>query len=99
VIEALMVLVGGSIAVLLDWAIYTHLSAYIRVGFPAMPNADYRRLALGNSAAVVRTITVSTAGMAAGLAFALRLAPVWLLSVGFFVVAHSLLYALLYKRR
>jgi hypothetical protein len=99
VIEALLVLVGGCIAVLLDWAIYTHLSAFLRVGLPITPNVDYRGLALGGTAAVVRTIAVITAGMAAGLAFALRLAPAWLLAVGLFLAAHSLVYALLYKRR
>ena len=97
-IETLYVLVGATVAILLDWAIYTHLSAYLRVGFPATPDPTYSEIAFSSSMALIRTFAVAVAGMAAGVAFASKDAWVWLVAVGLFVVVHSMLYAFLYKR-
>ena len=97
-VEALQVLVGAALSILLDWAIYTHLSEYLRLGFPATPDASYREVALGSSTAIIRTVALAVTGVTGGLAFALGLAPLWLLAVGLFAVAHAVLYALLYRR-
>jgi hypothetical protein len=97
-IEVLYVLAGATVAILLDWAIYTHLSAFIRVGFPTTPHARYRDLALGSAMASVRTFSVGAVGVSAGVAFALKDANLWLVAAGLFVLGHSMLYGLLYKR-
>ena len=99
VIEVLYVLIGASLAILLDWAIYTHLSAYLRIGFPATPDFSYCEIAFGSATTLIRTCAISATGMAAGLAFASKHASLWLVAVGLFVLAHTMLYALLYKRR
>jgi hypothetical protein len=98
-VEALRAIIGATIAILLDWAIYTHLGAYLRVGLPSTPRSSYRDLAVGSSTAVIRTITVFAVGLAGGLAFALGSGPLWLVVVGAFVVLHSLLYVSLYRPR
>ena len=97
-IEALYVLVGATVAISLDWAVYTHLSAYLRIGFPVSPHLRYRKVALGSSLALTRTLTVGVTGVGAGLAFALNQASLWLVAVGLFVLVHSVLCAFLYRR-
>lgn len=99
VIDAIHVLIGASVAILLDWAIYTHLSAYLRIGFPTTPDLGYREIAAGSSMALPRTGIVVGIGAAAGLAVAANNPSLWLITSGSFIVAHSALYALLYKRR
>jgi len=98
VIEALYVLVGAAVAISIDWAIYTHLSAYLRAGFPRTPYARYREIGQGSPIALARTASVAAVGMSAGLAFALKNASLWLVAVVLFVLAHSLIYALLYRK-
>ena len=96
--EALYVLIGPFVSILLDWAIYTHLSAYLRVGVPSTPECGYRQLALGNPTALIRTFSIVAGGLAGGLAFALKIPALWLISVGMFALAHTVLYRLLYRR-
>ena len=98
VIEALQVLLGALVAILLDWAIYTHLSAYVRVSFPATPYLRYREIAFGSSTASIRTSAVCIAGLAAGFAFASKQGDLWIFSLGLFALVHSVIYALLHKQ-
>jgi hypothetical protein len=98
VIEALHVLVGATVAISVDWAIYTHLSAYVRIAFPRTPYLGYREVALGSSLALTRTLAVGISGVGAGLALALKQPSLWLVAVGLFGLAHSMLYAFLYRR-
>jgi hypothetical protein len=99
VVGALQAITGLFLAILLDWAIYTHLSAYLRVGIPSTPRPNYCDLAIGSPAAVIRTSTVLALGVAGGLAFALGSGALWLAVVAAFAITHSLLYVLLYRRR
>ena len=97
VVYSLCPLVGVVVAVLLDWAIYTHLSAYLRIGFPSTPYASYRQIACGSRLPKIRTAAVTTTGITAGLSFTFELAWLWLAAVVLFAVAHSFLYVILYK--
>jgi hypothetical protein len=97
--EALYVPIGPFVAILLDWAIYTHLSPYLRIGFPTTPDFSYREIAVGSLMALIRTGAIAAIGAAAGLAFALKQPSLWLITSGLFIIAHSALYAVLYKRR
>jgi hypothetical protein len=99
VIEAAYVQLGASLAILLDWAIYTHLNAYLRIGFPSTPRSSWCEIAFGGSAALLRTLAVLATGMGAGLSFASKQASPWLVAAGLFVLTHSLLYAMLYMRK
>ena len=96
--HALQTLAGLVVAVALDWSIYTHLSAYLRLGILGTPDATYSDVARGRSVAVIRTAAVVFSGGLGGLAFALGNGPLWLFACGLFLLAHSALYALLYKR-
>ena len=92
-------IVGGSLAALvIDWAIYTHLSAYLQVGIPTTPDKDYSALAAGRPALLLRSITVLLSGALGGIALSSREPSLWLASAGLFLLAHALLYAALYKR-
>lgn len=46
---------------------------------------------------MIRTATVITAGITAGLSFTFELAWLWLAAAALFAVAHSVLYVFLYK--
>ncbi|SKB87665.1 hypothetical protein SAMN06295937_10252 [Sphingopyxis flava] len=83
-IEALYVLAGATVAISIDWAIYTHLGAYLYVGFPKTPYRRYREIGRGSVIALARTASVVIAGMSAGFAFASTNASLWLLAVGLF---------------
>lgn len=96
-IQSLYPLIGAVATVLLDWAIYTHLGAYLRVGFPSTPNASYREIACGSWMPRLRTAIVAITGIAAGLSFTFKLGWLWLAAVALFAVAHTLLYIILYK--
>lgn len=98
-IEILHGFAGGVIALLLDWAIFTHLSAYMRIGFPGTPYVRYREIALCRGIAITRTVAVAATGLFAGLTFALKLPSLWLIALVLFSLAHAVLYALLYRRR
>ncbi|MBK9010374.1 hypothetical protein [Novosphingobium sp.] len=95
-IQYLYPLIGAVVTVLLDWAIYTHLSAFLRVGFPSTPIAIYREIA-GSWLPRLRTAVVAITGIAAGLSFTFKLGGLWLAAVALFAVAHTLLYVILYK--
>ena len=96
-IQYLYPLIGAVVTVLLDWAIYTHLGAYLRVGYPSTPSATYRQIACGSWLPRLRTAAVAITGIAAGLAFTFKLGWLWLAAVALFAVAHTLIYAILYK--
>mgnify|MGYP003383038876 CR=1 FL=1 len=98
-VEALHILGGGALAVLLDWAIYNHLSAFLRAGFPTTPCVSYRKVALTGALSLSRTATLATTGAMAGLSFAWKLASLWLIAVALFAVVHAALYVLLYSQR
>ena len=97
-IAALYVFVGAALALLVDWATYTHLGAFIGLGFPTTPIPRYREIALGSPMALGRTIAVGGIGAGAGLTFAFEHASLWLVAMGLFVLAHAALYALVYMR-
>jgi hypothetical protein len=94
----LQILAGIVIAVAVDWSIYTHLSAYLRVGVPRTRALDYSVLAGERPIQWVRTAAVALSGALAGFAFASREPSLWLASALLFTLAHSLIYLLLYKR-
>lgn len=98
--EWILYSVGGAIlALAIDWATYTHLSAYLRVGIPNTPHYRYRDIAFAGPQSIVRTAVAGCTGIAAGVAFSFNSGSLWLLSVGLFAVAHALLYATLYRAR
>ena len=99
VTEALHALLGAFVAILLDWSVYTHFSAYLRVGFPTTPFAKYRHLAWGDIVAIGRTTALAATGVGGGLAFTWKLPSLWLVAVGLFAAFHLTLYALLYRRK
>lgn len=96
-VHALQSLAGVVIAIALDWAIYTHVAAFLRLGILSTPRASYTEVARGRFAALVRTGAVVLSGLLGGLAFALGDVPLWLSAFGLFVLAHTALYVLLYK--
>ncbi|NBW76554.1 MAG: hypothetical protein EBR34_12260 [Sphingomonadaceae bacterium] len=83
--------------VLLEWAIFTELTPYLRVGFPSTPDVSYVQVASGSWLRMIRTALVATTGIAVGLSFEFKLGWLWLAAVGLFAVAHSFLYVILYK--
>lgn len=96
--ETLYVPIGAIVAIAIDWAIYTHLSAYLRASFPNIGHHSYREMSLGNPTTLLRTVAVFVTGLAGGLAFATKHPLLWLIAVSLFAVTHSLIYALLHRR-
>lgn len=94
----LQVVGGILVALAIDWAIYTHLSAYLRLGIPTTPALAYSALAGGRSLSVIRTLTVALAGALGGFAYSEGEPLLWLSAVGLFSLAHAVLYVFLYKR-
>lgn len=98
-VQSLYPLFGLFAAVLLEWAIFTELTPYLRVGFPGIPDVSYVQAAGGSWLRMIRTAFVATTGIAVGMSLAFKLGWLWLAAVGFFAVAHSFLYIILYKAR
>lgn len=96
--EMVYILSGGIVAIAIDWAIYTHLSAYIRLAFPNSEDRSYREMSFGRPVAIVRTMVVFLSGLACGLALTMKYPLLWLVTFGLFAFTHSLIYALLYRR-
>jgi hypothetical protein len=93
----IFVLIGLSIAFILDWAIYTHLSAFLRVGLALSMHVRYRDLTLTRWHKV-RLVFVAMAGAAGGISFAIHDPVLWIFAVTGFLLGHSLIYASLAKK-
>ena len=96
-LASIIVLGGLLTAVLLDWAIYTHLSAFLRVGLALDRHLSYRELTLIQWHKV-RLFLVAVAGAGGGLAFAVRDPDLWIFSVAGFLLGHSLIYISVVKK-
>jgi hypothetical protein len=96
-VQALQVVIGPVVAMALDWAIYTSLLPYLRLGIPRTPDASYSTLARGRPVALLRTGAVMLSGVLGGLAFASMNAPLWLVASLLLFLAHSSVYLLLYR--
>lgn len=95
---ASIIVAGGLLtAVLLDWAIYTHLSAFLRVGLALDQHLRYRDLTLTRWHKA-RLLLVAAAGAIGGLAFAIRDPDLWIFSVVGFLLGHSLIYVFVVKK-
>ena len=91
------ILIGILIAVILDWAIYTHLSAYLRAGLALDSYFAFRDLLITRWQRV-RFFLVIVSGAAAGLAFAEQDAELWILALIIFLISHSFIYAYVVRR-
>jgi hypothetical protein len=92
-----MILAGALIAAVLDWAIYTHLSAYFRAGFRLDRHLSFNEL-LRTRWQRARFALVITAGILAGVSFAAQLPTLWILAMAVFLVGHGFAYMHIFKR-
>lgn len=97
VIASVIVAASLLIAFLLDWAIYTHLSAYLRVGLALKKRLRYRDLVFSRWHKV-RLVLVAVAGAAGGLAFAIRDPELWIFAAAGFLLGHGLIYVSVVKK-
>jgi hypothetical protein len=97
VIFIAFIVAGVVIAAVLDWAIYTHLSAYLRAGFRLERHLDFTDL-LKTKSQKARFSLVIASGLAAGVAFANPNPALWLVALTAFLIGHALLYLYLFER-
>lgn len=90
VMSAIYALAGGLVALILDWSIYTHLSAYIRVGLALEKKVTFSEIAINRGR--LRTAMIGASGISGGLSLELGYPKFWLLSVAAFTVFHGFLY-------
>lgn len=83
-IAVLTIFVGALIAALLDWAIYTHLSAYLRAGFRLDHPLNFADLLI-TKRQKGRFALVIGSGIVAGVAFADPNPTLWLISLTIFL--------------
>lgn len=92
-----MILAGALIAMGLDWAIYTHLSAYLRAGFRLNQHFRFREL-LSTKWQKGRLILIIAAGAIAGVSFSESNPNLWLVSLAIFLFGHALIYPYVFKK-
>lgn len=92
-----MILAGALIAAALDWAIYTHLSAYFRAGFRLGHRLDFNDL-LSSKWQKGRFLLVIASGIVAGTAFATSNPTLWLFAIAVFCLGHASIYLYLRER-
>ena len=92
-----MILAGALIAVALDWAIYTHLSAYLRAGLRLSRYFRFREL-ICTRWQKGRLGLVLGAGAIAGVSFAESNPNLWLFALVIFLLGHALIYPYLFRR-
>ena len=93
-----IVLTGALIAAILDWAVYTHLSAYMRASFRLNQHLDFSDL-LRTAWQRARFALVILAGVLAGLSFATQNPILWLVSLAVFLVGHGIIYRYIFARQ
>lgn len=92
-----LIVVGVLIAAVLDWAIYTHLSAYLRAGFRLERHFHFSDL-LKTKKQKARFGLVIASGVAAGVAFADPNPTLWLVALAAFLLGHALIYVYVFER-
>lgn len=90
-----MVLAGSLTAAVLDWAIYTHLSAYLRAGFRDH-HLHFSDL-LCTKWQRGRFALVIASGFLAGVSFATHNPTLWLVALAVFLVGHGLIYRYVFR--
>jgi hypothetical protein len=92
-----MILAGVLIAAALDWAIYTHLSAYLRAGFRLDRHLQFFDL-LSTKWQKGRFALIIASGIVAGLAFSVSDSTLWLGALAVFLLGHALIYLYVFER-
>ena len=92
-----LISIGALVAAILDWSIYTHLSAYLRAGFRLDEHIRFRDL-IKTRWQAARFILVIAAGGVAGFAFATRSPEIWIVALVVFIFGHSLIYFYIARR-
>lgn len=95
---ALSLIVGILAAVAIDWAIYTHLIAYLRVGLALEKRYDFGELLISGWQKA-RIVLIVFSGALAGLAFANRKPEYWIVASVIFVIGHSMTYLSIINRK
>ncbi len=93
-----LVLAGIAMAVAIDWAIFTHLSAFLRLAFSHTQDLTYRET-LHGGLQKVRILIVIASGVMGGWAFENKNPVVWIVALAVFAFAHCITYAEVMKQK
>jgi hypothetical protein len=97
VFDSILVATGLLTALVIDWAIYTHLSPFLSIGLALEKDFKYRDL-ISTRWQKIRLLFVAITGALGGLAFVIHDPQIWIFSISAFAIGHSLIYVYVFKK-